>query len=101
MGRRPGRNFIPLGKFPPAREGCAGLYDAAHDAFVIFSGYDPTTTTMTCGHTIFTPARVGRNWTPAGTPPSPRMLGLALYDAGNQHLVVSGGIASPTIPSTP
>lgn len=87
---------LPLG-----RNAHRGVLDEARDRMVIFGGYGGTSATQFYLNDVWTleldqPMR----WTrllPSGTPPSPRLLHTANFDAERDRMIVIGGLEGSSL----
>jgi len=96
----PGSNWtrmFPLGTPPFPRYGQMAIYDPVNDRMIVFGGYAPDSYEGQVNDVWQLSLSGAPTWSqifPAGTPPSPRQDGAAIYDPVGQRLVVFGGASS-------
>jgi hypothetical protein len=84
-------HLAPGGTPPAARFNCSAVYDAARRRMVIFGGTDGSSNLNDAWALPLTGSLAWTQLATTGTPPSARENHVAVYDAANDRMVVSGG----------
>ena len=97
LGNNAWTQLNPLGTPPSARENHTAIYDPLGDRMLVFGGHDAAGPKNDLWELSLAGQEAWTQLTPAGTPPSPREMHTAVYDAYADRMLVFGGDASSTV----